>query len=82
MGCAHPENSVELFEYIWMLFYMKRVKRSPYFEEYLKYLKIDEAAGMIKNPRERLRFWKFAHKSIRHRLISRFLSLLLPKYRA
>lgn len=37
---------------------------------------------MIKNSRERLRFWKFAHKSVRHRLITRLLSLLLPKYRA
>jgi hypothetical protein len=34
---------------------------------------------MIKTPRERLRFWKFAHKSLRHRLISKIISFMLPK---
>jgi hypothetical protein len=48
----------------------------------LGYFKTDEAAGMIETQREKLRFWKFAHKSIRHRLISKFLAFLLPKKRA
>lgn len=37
---------------------------------------------MIKNHRERLRFWKFAHKSCRHRLLRNIISHLLPKKRA
>lgn len=37
---------------------------------------------MIKNQRERLRFWKFAHKAVRHRYLSKVLSVFMPKKRA
>ena len=37
---------------------------------------------MVNTPRDRLKFWKFAHKSIRHEILSKVLSRLIPKRRA
>lgn len=81
LDVSNPKSAVEMFEFLLMLFYMRRVKNSGKFEYFSDILKKDQASGEISTMKHRQRFWKFANKSCRHMKFSHIISFFLPKKR-
>jgi hypothetical protein len=79
MDCSTPGSSVSFMDSLLMMQYQATIRSSAHSEEYLQILSTDQKGGRILTEREKFRFWKFASKALRLRMLARIVKALLPK---